>query len=64
MCCSRSRGKTLLRFGTVRVKCTEDESGGKITIGVENRGRNAIALYLFVVKKKMLVGAAREWKIS
>ena len=32
-----------LRFQIVRVKCKVKESGGKITIGVQNRGKSTIA---------------------
>jgi len=42
-CCSRSRGKLNLHFGKAGVKTQSEKNGGKITIGVQNRGKNAIA---------------------
>jgi hypothetical protein len=42
-CYSRSRGKLNLLFQKVWVKHKVEESEGKITIFVPNRGKNAIA---------------------
>jgi hypothetical protein len=39
----KNGGKLKLRFNKVRVKCTDEQNGGKITIGIQSWGRNAIA---------------------